>query len=73
MIRETVGLHIRKSGYRAITIKPSVEIVENFNFNFKSPQGFISIIKVGKDWKITVPKAIDMIVDLSEVGGRVSD
>lgn len=73
MIRETVGLHIRKSGYRAITIKPSVEIVENFNFNFKSPQGSISIIKVGKDWKITVPKAIDMIVDLSEVGGRVSD
>lgn len=73
MIRETVGLHIRKSGYRAITIKPSVEIVENFNFNFKSPQGSISIIKVGKDWKITVPKAIEMIVDLSEVGGRVSD
>ncbi len=70
MIRETVGLHVRKSGYQAITIKPSIEIVENFNFNFKSPQGPISIIKVGKDWRITVPKTIDMIVDLSEVGGE---
>ncbi len=69
IIRETVGLKILEPGYKAIQIKPSLEIVEDFEMTYQSVSGQICISKRKREWVVTVPKEIDVEIDLSRVGG----
>lgn len=72
IVRETVGLKVLEPGFKNIQIKPSLEIVTDFEMTFASPQGPISISKTDKKWLISVPDHVDAEVDLTAVEGTVT-
>ena len=71
IIRETVGLKSLEPGYQSICIRPSVEIVEDFDFRYQSVSGEIIIEKIGKDWSVSLPEDMPVTIDLSQVEGRL--
>lgn len=71
MIRETVGLKTLEPGFKSIQIKPSLEIVDDFDLSFESASGLITISKKGKNWKASVPEEMAVEIDLSLVEGTL--
>ncbi|MFC3928661.1 family 78 glycoside hydrolase catalytic domain [Streptococcus caprae] len=73
IIRETVGLKASAPGFKAVQIKPSLEIVEDFELSYESATGPIHITKVGKDWTVRVADGVRVDIDLTAVAGRLID
>lgn len=71
MVRETVGLKTLAPGFSKIEISPSVEIAEEFEFEYQSHSGMISIVKNGQKWQIKTEKNIEVVVNLSKVQGQL--
>lgn len=71
MVRETVGLKTLAPGFSKIEISPSVEIAEEFEFEYISHSGMISIVKNGQKWQIKTEKNIEVVVNLSKVQGQL--
>ncbi|MGT2756169.1 alpha-L-rhamnosidase [Streptococcus ovuberis] len=71
IIRETVGLKPVAPGYQAVSIRPSLEIVDAFEMSYQTPFGEIRIQKDGKQWAVKSPDKIQMTIDLSAVGGEL--
>lgn len=69
MIRETVGLVTIDPGYQSVEIKPSVEIVDDFDFVYKTVTGEIQIYKKGNRWTVNHPKEMIVSIDLTLVNG----
>ena len=73
MIRETVGLKTQEPGYSSVQIKPSIEIVDDFDFCYETISGLIRICKKGKKWMIRHPKEMKVSIDLNLVDGVLVD
>lgn len=71
IIRETVGLQATSPGYQSILIKPSVEIVKDFEFSYQTGYGHVRIQKKDKQWHIDIPEQITASVDVSAVQGGI--
>ena len=73
MIRETVGLKTQEPGYSSVQIKPSIEIVDDFDFCYETISSLIRICKKGKKWMIRHPKEMKVSIDLNLVDGVLVD
>ncbi|MET3557434.1 alpha-L-rhamnosidase [Streptococcus rupicaprae] len=73
IIRETVGLKPVAPGYQAVSVRPSLEIVDAFEMSYQTPFGEIRIQKDGKQWAVKSPDKIQMMIDLSAVGGELTE
>lgn len=62
-IRDVIGLNASTPGYKTIMIAPRVDLVDEFNLNFRSPQGLITISR--HDGKLTVQSPDGVLATLS--------